>query len=354
MSRELLNRLLCTASVSGCEEANQRHILAYGAGFADRQTTDAVGNVINIVNPDAGMKVLLCGHIDEIGFRVTQIDDRGYIRVQKAGGVRPALYVGSRMQIIHTDEENGQLTEKKVTGIVAVTSELIKSDNVKDSDLVIDIGAKDKAQAEQFVSVGDPVCQDIEPADLLNGMFTGRALDDKTGAWVVVEAARRAKAYGSTNGIYAVTSVGEETSGRGAFFAGAKIQPSCAIAVDVTWASDCPGTDPASTGDVRLGKGPVLCHSGMVNKAINRRLAKVAEEFNIPVQYEVAGGSTYTDGDSILRTGEGVPMALVSIPLRYMHSSAETASYEDLENAAELIARFLVSLDENFSFDPLG
>ena len=354
MNRELLNRLLCTASVSGCEEANQRHILAYGAGFADRQTTDAVGNVINIVNPDAGMKVLLCGHIDEIDFRVTQIDDRGYIRVQKAGGVRPALYVGSRMQIIHTGEENGKLTEKKVTGIVAVNSELIKSDNVKDSDLVIDIGAKDKAQAEQFVSVGDPVCQDIEPADLLNGMFTGRALDDKTGAWVVVEAARRAKAYGSTNGIYAVTSVGEETSGRGAFFAGAKIQPSCAIAVDVTWASDCPGTDPASTGDVRLGKGPVLCHSGMVNKAINRRLAKVAEEFNIPVQYEVAGSSTYTDGDSILRTGEGVPMALVSIPLRYMHSSAETASYEDLENAAELIARFLVSLDENFSFDPLG
>ena len=124
--------------------------------------------------------------------------------------------------------------------------------------------------------------------------------------------------------------------------------------MDVTWANDCPGTDPADTGDVKVGGGPVLCQSGMVNKKMNRLLEEIAAEKNIPVQYEVAGGRTATDGDTVLQTGNGVPIALVSVPLRYMHSSVELASYQDLENCIELISEFLVRINTSFTFLPIS
>lgn len=345
MNREFLKKLLNTVSVSGNEEANQQNALAFGKDFAHKQIVDAVGNVINVVNPDSACRVLLCGHMDEIGFRVTHIDDKGFIHVQKAGGVRPKLYVGSPMQIIHDD--------KKVNGVGAVDGELLKKEEMKDSDLVIDIGANNKEEAAALVSVGDSVCADTEVRELLNDRFTCRALDDKTGAFVILEAAKLAAERGVACGIYANTVVGEETTGRGAYFAAANVQPSCAIIVDVTWASDAPDGDPATTGEVKLGGGPVLCLSGMTNKPLNRLLEAIAKEKNIPLQYEVAGGKTYTDGDTALMTGSGVPIALVSIPLRYMHSSVEVASWKDLENAIELIAEMLWRMDTGFDYRPL-
>ncbi len=354
MNKEFLYTLLNTVSVSGCEEPNQKNVLDYMKDVADQQIVDPVGNVINVIHPGAEMKVLLGGHIDEIGFRVTYIDDRGMIHVQKAGGVRPILYVGMPMQIIHEVNEEGKTRYQKTEGVGVVTSELTKKGDMKDSDLLIDIGASSKEEASACVSVGDPVCADTTVHDLLNDRFSCRALDDKTGAFVILEAARRAQEKGCKNGIYANTTVGEETTGRGAYFAGARIQPDCAIIVDVTWANDCPGTDPADTGDVKVGGGPVLCQSGMVNKKMNRLLEEIAKEKNIPLQYEVAGGRTATDGDVVLQTGYGVPIALVSVPLRYMHSSVELASYQDLENCIELISEFLVRIDTSFTFLPIS
>ena len=345
MDREFLKKLLNTVSVSGNEETNQRNALAYGKNFAHRQIVDAVGNVINVVNPDSPCRVLLCGHMDEIGFRVTHIDEKGFIHVQKAGGVRPKLYVGSPMQIIH----EGQ----KVNGVGAVDEELLKKEDMKDSDLVIDIGADNREEAAARVAVGDSVCADTAVRELLNDRFTCRALDDKTGAFVILEAAKLAAARGAACGVYANTVVGEETTGRGAYFASANVKPACAVIVDVTWASDAPDGDPNATGEVRLGGGPVLCLSGMTNKPLNRLLETIAGEKDIPLQYEVAGGKTYTDGDTALMTGGGVPIALVSIPLRYMHSSVEVASWKDLEYAIELIAEMLCRMDEGFDFRPL-
>ena len=353
MNRAFLKTLLNTVSVSGNEEANQRNALDFARSFAHEQYVDAVGNAISVVNPDAPCRVLLCGHMDEIGFRVTYIDENGFIHVQEAGGVRPKLYVGAPMQIIHDTVENGETGCTKINGVGAVSADILKKEDLKDKDLLIDIGAKNREEAAAVVSVGDSVCADTEVRDLLNDRFTCRALDDKTGAFVVLEAARLAAERGAACGVYVNTVVGEETTGRGAYFAAANVRPACAVIVDVTWVSDAPGCDPAETGEVRLGGGPVLCKSGMTNKAMNRLFEAIAREKGIPLQYEVAGGRTHTDGDDVLKTGAGVPVALVSIPLRYMHSSVEVASWRDLEQCIELIAAFLCSIDAGFDYRPI-
>ena len=176
MNRDKLKVFLNTVSVSGNEEANQLYALAFAKSFADEQRVDAVGNAISVVNPDAPCRVLLCGHMDEIGFRVTHIDDKGFIHVQKAGGVRPKLYLGSAMQIIHEEVVDGQLSFSKVEGVCATSDELLKKEKLEDSDLVIDIGANTREEAAACVSVGDSVCADTVVRELLNDRFTCRAL----------------------------------------------------------------------------------------------------------------------------------------------------------------------------------
>lgn len=349
MNRDFLKELLNTPSVSGHEEHIQEKALGFGRGFAQTQLTDPSGNAVSVVNPEAEHKILLCGHIDEIGFLVTYIDDSGRLRLMKNGGVSPKLYIGSPVQVIHDG--------RRVPGVVATYSDLLEKDKVKDTDLLVDIGASSKEEAEKLVSVGDPVCADTEVRELMNGLFTCRALDDKTGAFVVLEAAKLAAEKGAKMGIYAATTVGEETSGRGAYYAAARIKPDCCIAVDVTWASDAPGTNPGDTGEVKLGGGPVLCMGSAVNKPMNALLKQVAAELDMKVQWEIAGGRTGTDGDTVNQADEGIPMALVSIPLRYMHSSVEVGSWKDIEDCVRLLSTFLVrlsqELDKGFDFRPV-
>lgn len=338
MNREFLKDLLATPSVSGYEEAIQKKVLAYGKNFAHARLTDPSGNVISVVNPDARHKVLLCGHIDEIGFIVTHIDESGRLHLTEAGGVQPRLYIGSPVQVWH--EGN------RVNGVIATSSDLLKKDKIEVADLLVDIGATSKEDAAQAVSIGDQVCADVSVRELRNDCFTCRGLDDRAGAFVVLEAAREAAEKGASIGIYAAATVGEETTGRGAYHAAARLKPDCSIAVDVTWASDAPGANPADTGEVKLGGGPVLCMGSAVNKKMNALLKKVAGELEMNIQWEIAGGRTGTDGDTVNRVHQGVPMALISIPLRYMHSSIEVGSWKDIEDCARLLGAFLVKLSE--------
>lgn len=338
MDRLFLKKLLAMPSVSGYEEMIQEKVLDFGREFADTQFTDPSGNAISVVNPEAGHKVLLCGHVDEIGFVVTHIDDHGLLHLAGAGGVRPRLYIGSPVQVWHNEE--------MVSGVVAASDDLLKKEKTEVSDLLVDIGAKSKEEALKAVSVGDPVCADVQVRELLNDCFTCRALDDRTGVFVVLEAAKAAAQQGAGVGIYAAATVGEETTNRGAYYAAARVKPDCAIAVDVTWASDAPGTEPADTGEIRLGGGPVLCMAPSVNKRMNTLLREVAGELGISVQWEVAAGRTGTDGDTVSNVYEGIPMGLVSIPLRYMHSSVEVGCWNDLEDCIRLLAAFLVRLSE--------
>lgn len=344
MNRGYLETILKTMSVSGHEEELQKKVMGYMKGYADDIMTDATGNVISVLNPQSDSKVLLSGHIDEIGFIVTSIQPDGSLKVTNAGGVRAVLYLGTQVQI--------KTKSGIINGVVITNSSLTKRNDLACTDLTIDIGAADKEEAAAVVSVGDPVCAKTDILPLMNDRLAARAMDDRIGAFIVTEALIRAKEKGCQTGVYAATTVGEETTLRGAYWSAAKVQPTCAIAVDVTYTSDYDGVNSVSTGEICLGKGPVLCHSSIVSKKMNQLLQECAEDLQIPLQYEIAPGRTGTDADKIHFTNDGVPTALVSIPLRYMHSSVETLDMKDVEQIIELLAEFLCRFNKGINLNP--
>lgn len=339
MNKEFLYEMLTTPSVSGNEIALEKKIYDYMKPYADEVRTDEIGDVIAVLNPESPCRVLLCGHADEIGLMVTAVTEKGMLKVTKIGGIYPSTYLGQKVRIM---TENGI-----IYGSVVTTRELSKKEELKPEDLTIDIGALDKQDALKHVSLGDTITFDTDYRELLNDCINGRALDDRTGAFIVMEAIRRAKEKGCRVGAYGAATVGEETTTNGAYFVAERVKPTLAIAVDVTYTSDYPGTDEASTGDVRVGGGPVLVNNPACHKKLLKLLRKAAEKCGIQVQTEAANGRTYTDGDTIHKSGQGVPVTLVSIPLRYMHTPAELGSLKDMENCIELLAEFLCEMDEN-------
>lgn len=344
MNKEFLKEMLNTPSVSGHEIALQKKVMAHMKPYCDEVRHDATGDVISVLNPDAKAKVLLCGHIDEIGFVVTRILENGMLKVTKAGGIHPVLYLGTHVQVVSKD--------KTIPGVVVTTLQLENQEKVSAEDLLIDIGADTKEEAESLVCIGDSVCAATGMQEMMKDRFCGRALDDRIGAFLILEALKRAKEKKATCGIYAATTCGEETTMRGAYHVANSVKPDCAIIVDVTFANDYPGVSKDSGGEVLLGKGGVLCASSIVNKKLNEAMADIADTCKIPYQWEVFVGKAGTDGDVVHFTNGGVPIVLLSIPLRYMHSSIEMADYKDIESMIEWISEFLVRFDENFSFDP--
>ena len=345
MDRKFLEEMLDTVSVSGYETELQKKVIEHMKPICDEIQTDATGNVISVLNPESDVKILLCGHIDEIGFIVTHIQEDGFLRVTQAGGVRCALYVGTHVQI--------KTKNKIVKGVVVTNSSLLKKDKVEAEDLIIDIGASSKSEAMEEVSVGDCVCAATSYEYLMKDRMTARAMDDRIGAFIVLEALKRAKEKECVNGVYSATTVGEETTMRGAYWASQKVKPTVAIAVDVTYTSDYDGVNPLATGEVSIGKGAVLCRSSIVNNKVNEILEACAKKLNLPLQYEIAAGRTGTDADHVHFTNDGVPVALVSIPLRYMHSSVETLSLKDVEDIIELLSEFLCTIQLDTDLDPL-
>ena len=237
-----------------------------------------------------------------------------------------------------------QTEDGKVYGVVECTRDLMKKSDLSAKDFLIDIGAETKEDALSLVHIGDPVAPDVVIRKLANGRFSGKALDDKLGVYIIMEAFKRAKERGCTAGVYAAATTGEETTKTGAYWCSQRIRPTLALVVDVTFATDCLGGNPAESGEVLLGGGPVLCNAPMVMKGLNKQLNDCAVKAEIPVQWEAASRITCTDGDQIHFSNDGVPVALISIPLRYMHTPAEVADVNDVENCIELITEYLISL----------
>ena len=340
MNKEFLYEMLDTMSVSGSEIGLQKKVIAHMTPYADEIRTDYTGNVICLLNPDAAFKVLLTGHIDEIGLVVTHICGNGLLKVAKAGGIRPGTYPGHQVMI----------GEKKIPGVV-IYNDAMKGD-IKDKDLYIDIGAKDADDARKYVEEGDPVHLHTYHLPLQNDYLCARGIDDRGGAFIVLEALKKAKEMGCKIGIYAATTVGEETTMRGAYWAASRVNPNIAIAVDVTYAQDYPGTDPAESGDVKLGAGPVICNSSIASRKVNNLLKACAKEHDIPYQIESFPGRTGTDADKMHQSAEGVVTALLSLPLRYMHSPSEVCHFSDIEHAINLLANFLCTLNPQVDLDP--
>lgn len=343
MNKEFLYTLLDSMSVSGHEIKLQKKVIGEMGPYCDEILTDYTGNVISVINPESSFKVMLAGHIDEIGLIITQILDNGLLKVAKAGGICARTYPGHQV-VVHGYNQ-------MVYGTVVNSKDMAK-EKLSDEDLIIDIGAKDKADARKYVQEGDPIHLNTYHQEMLNGLLSARAIDDRGGAFIILEALKRAKERGCKVGVYATTTVGEETTMRGAHWASSRIEPNVAIAVDVTYAQDYPGTNPAESGDVELGKGPVICNSSMANRKVNDFLKQCAKNKNIPYQTESFIGRTGTDADKIHFAGNGFVTALVSLPLRYMHSPSEVCHFDDIENAIELLAEFLCQVNEETNFDP--
>lgn len=343
MNQKFLENMLETCSVSGYEEKLQRKVIDYMKDVTDEMITDVTGNVISVLNPTSTTKVLLCGHIDEIGFIVADVKANGMLKVVNAGGVRSTLYLGTHVQI---STANGI-----VNGVILTNSTLTKKGDLSVDDLTIDIGATSKEEALKVVAIGDPVCASTSYKYLLNDCMAARAMDDRIGAFIVLEALRKAKEKGCKIGVYAATTVGEETTMRGAYWASQKVKPTCAIAVDVTFTSDYEGG--VSSSEVSIGKGAVLCHSSIVNKKLNEILKECADQLGYKIQWEIASGRTGTDADNIHFTNDGVAVALVSIPLRYMHSSIETLSLKDVQEIIDILAEFLCSFSDEIELNGL-
>ena len=344
MNKEFLFDMLKTASVSGNETVLEKKIYDYMQDKADLVTADELGNVTAVLNPDAFFKVLATGHADEIGLMVSAISSDGMLMVTKIGGIYPTTYPGHKVRI-HT--KNGILY-----GAVANSRDIAKNKELKASDLRIDIGAKDRQDALNYVDLGDTVTFDTDVRELLNERITGRALDDRLGAFIVMEALAKARSIGASVGCYAVATAGEETTADGAYFAASRVKPNIAIAVDVTYTSDNCGISEAETGDISLGKGPVICNNPSIHKKVNEHLRACARKLGMSVQIEAASGYTGTDGDIMHKTGIGVPFALISIPLRYMHNPAEVGSLKDVQDCIDLLAEFFVSCTADMNLKP--
>lgn len=334
LNEAFLTKLLSQVTVSGLEEDGQEVIRFEMERTADEVRTDEIGDLVCVLNPGSDKKVLVTAHLDEIGLLVTHITEAGRLHVINRGGIIPATYPGHQVQI-RTDR--GILF-----GVVESYRELFKKEGLKTSDLLIDIGCDSRKETEKLVRPGDVAVFDTQIRHMAGGRFSARALDDRLGVFTIMEAFKRAKEKGCACGVYCGATVGEETTKNGACWTAGRVKPDLAVVVDVTYASDCSGISAADAGEIKLGAGPVLCHSPIVGKRLNDQMEACARKLGIQVQYESASSLSYTDADKIHFAGEGIPTVLLSIPLRYMHHPAEVADEKDVEECIELLAEFLV------------
>lgn len=345
---KFLLEMLKTPSPSSLEMKIQHKWMDYVKNDVDEIRTDNAGNAIAVLNEQANFHILLAGHCDEVAFMVKRIDENGYVYVEKLGGINPKAAIGMKVEIIGEVE-----TIKGVFGVNAQHHGGIKGD-FDEGDLFIDCGFQSKQQAEEYITIGDLAVYQREPDVLMDHHITGRGLDNRTGAFIVAEVMKRLAKRKLNVGVYGVSTVNEETNMGGAYFAAAGLKPDAAIAIDVTFATDYPTVDKSKHGDIRLGGGPVLAKGAPINRKINKMLEKTAKDLNIQLQYELTPRHTGTDADKMRLTGEGVPIALVSLPLRYMHSPVETASIRDMGQEIEILTEWIASLAGNESLNPLA
>ncbi|MFS0751034.1 M20/M25/M40 family metallo-hydrolase [Oceanobacillus sp. 1P07AA] len=344
---DFLMDLLKTPSPSSMEMEIQKKWMEYVTNYADEVRTDNAGNAIAVLNPEAEFKVLLAGHCDEIALVINRIDDKGFLYIDKMGGINPKAAVGMRVEVLGY--------QKKITGVIGVNAQHhggLKGDFDLE-ELFIDCGFTSKQEAIKNVQIGDLAVYKTEPELLQDRYIAGRGLDNRTGAFMVAEVIRLLSEKKLPIGVYAVSTVNEETNMGGAYFAAAGIEPTMAIAVDVTFATDYPKVNKEKYGEVYLEGGPVLAKGAPINRKINHWLENAAKEANIKVQYELTPRMTGTDADRMRLTGKGVPVSLVSLPLRYMHSPVETASKQDMEEEVQLMVSMLTNLSGNESLNPL-
>jgi putative aminopeptidase FrvX len=328
----LLRDLLAAPGPSGHEEPVAKVWRDAAASFAEVRS-DTLGTSFARVSAGGAATLAISGHVDEIGVAVTHIGGDGLLSFRTIGVIENDVLKSQRVVIAGRDGP--------VEGVVAGGGE----------KLHIDIGATGAEDAAAVVRVGDAGIWRGDPVELRNGRIASRALDNRLGAYVALEAARRvAEAGDSAVDVIAIASVQEEVGHGGAQTAAYSVEPDVALAIDVTYATDVPGGDPTRAGQVDLGSGAAITRGTIVNRHVYELLLRTAEEEGIPYSIEVYPGRTHTDADDFHNSRAGIPTGLVSVPLRYMHTPAEVASLEDLEAAVRLVVGFARRLTPDTSF----
>jgi endoglucanase len=344
-----LKTLVETPGVSGYEQRVQQVVREYAQPFCDSMTTDLHGNLILCRNPDADVRLMLAGHADQIGLIVSYIDDNGFIYCQTVGGWDPQQLIGQRMTV-WTD--SGPIPGVIARKAIHLLEDGEKKKVVKTTDLWVDIGAANAEEAKQRVQIGDQITLQLGLQLLLNNRANSPAMDNRTGVWVVVEALRRAAERDLSCGFYAVATVQEEIGLRGARTAAHTVDPHIGIAVDVTHATDCPTVAKQQNGDISIGGGPVIVRGPNINPEVNARLKRMAIDSDLPFQQKALGRAAPNDSNALQVTRGGVAAGIVAIPNRYMHSAVETICLDDLDHAADLLARFAASVTSAEEFIP--
>ena len=344
-----LKHLLNTPSPSGYEQQIQKVVREFAGAFADEVRTDWHGNVLAAVNPTGFPRIMLAGHCDQIGLMVKHVDDQGYLWCDPIGGWDVQMLIGQHMVVWGAaGPVRGVIARKPIH--LLTNEERLKVPEVK--DLWIDIGAAHREEALSIIAVGDPVTFELGMRELRNELAAAPGMDNKVGTWTVMCALQRIAVLKPEAAVYAVSTVQEEIGLRGAMTSSFSIDPHLGIAVDVTHATDCPTVEKKQYGDVKLGKGPVVFRGPNVNPVMHEQLKLLAIEKEIPFQISGISKPAGNDANVMQISRGGQATAIVAIPNRYMHSPVEVISLDDLDNAAQLIAEFCVTLNADSDFTP--
>lgn len=338
--KEFLINLVNTPAPSGYEEPVQKIWETEVKTFCSNIAKDVHGNLTATLNPGKDKSIMIVGHSDEIGLIVNYINDDGFIFVRPIGGVDPNILASHRARII---------TPKGILwGAIGRTSLHLLSPQQRDKklevqDLWVDIGAKNRKDAEKYVSVGDPVVFGADYEELQNGVAMARCWDNRIGIYVVAEVMRKlSKVKNLNKTVYSVSSVQEETGVWGAGPVAYALKPTAAIAIDVYPCSDQPEISKERFGETKVGSGPVITRGVRTNNKMAIELIDTAKKNKIPYQVDVDYGHTWTDADPISQVRAGVPIGVVSVATRYLHSSVETLSLKDIDLTVDLLTEYII------------
>ncbi|MCX7666595.1 MAG: M42 family metallopeptidase [Gemmataceae bacterium] len=354
LSHQFLKELLLTPSPSGYERPIQEVVRRWATPLATEVRTDLHGNVIARLDATTPLsektpKILLAGHCDQIGLMVQHIDAEGYLYVQPIGGWDVQILVGQHLTVW---TESGP-----IAGVISRKAPHLLTNEERNKvpqfqDLWVDIGAKDRAEAESLVRHGDPVTIALGYRPLRNGLAASPAMDDKVGLWVAMESLRLLTQRSRQAVVYSVSTVQEEIGLRGATTSTYGINPTIGIAIDVCHATDTPGNDKKQLGEVKLGAGPVLYRGPNINPRVLEKLIEAGKRIDVPFQVRGVPRATGTDANAIQLSRAGVATALIGIPNRYMHSPVEVVHLDDLNHAARLLAEFCASVSSSDDWIP--
>jgi endoglucanase len=350
-SKDFLHKLLLTPSPTGAERAIQRIVRDRMKRYADSIETDLHGNVIVALNPKAERKIMLAGHCDQIALMIRYISSDGFLYVSALGGIDVGVLHGARVTVHGIKGPvPGVIGRKPIHAQSGEERDKTKNDIEK---IWIDIGAKNKKEAEKLVEIGNSATFELTVLELGDQLISAPGLDDKVGLFVAMETLRVCSQKKLSVGLYAVSTVQEEVGLRGATTSAYAINPEVGIAIDVTHASDNPGNENSKATPCKLGGGPTISSGPNVNPIVEKLLKESAKKTKSPFQLSPSTRPLGNDANTIQIARGGVAAAALGIPNRYMHSQVEVCSYKDLQYAVKILAHFVSSITAKTDFRPL-